>query len=477
MNLLSSFKPEKTGFFRYRQMPGGYLLTNDAGGFEFLSGTEFEKFLSGRLKLGTPVHAKLSAGGFLGGTAAVPALSSKWLKKNYFLFGGPSLHIVVLTNRCNHACSYCQAGSSSGAAKHGDMTRQVAGRVLDTIFNSPAAALTIEFQGGEPLLNWPVLSFMVVAIKERARKSGKNVTIALVTNLSKMTQERLDFLLGHKVRICTSLDGPGKLHNFNRPFSGGNSHKSAVKWLQAIRKKQAGHVAGDALLTVTKSSLPHWKAIVDEYVRLGLAGISVRFLNPFGAAKRLWSSLGYSADEYVDFYKKSLDYIIDLNLSGKSKIVEHSARILLVKILGEGDPNYLDLRSPCGAGIGQIAYDYDGRVFTCDEGRMLAAMGDDAFCMGTAGPKSYDRLIKSPVVRSVVTASITDIQVACSSCAYKPYCGVCPVYNYAEYGDLFMHQPSYRCAIYTGIFDHIFMRLKDRRIRELFEVWANSRPV
>ena len=46
------------------------------------------------------------------------------------------------------------------------------------------------------------------------------------------------------------------------------------------------------------------------------------------------------------------------------------------------DPNYLDIRSPCGAGIGQIAYSYDGKIYTCDEGRMLGGMGDDIFCIG-----------------------------------------------------------------------------------------------
>jgi hypothetical protein len=30
----------------------------------------------------------------------------------------------------------------------------------------------------------------------------------------------------------------------------------------------------------------------------------------------------------------------------------------------------LELRSPCGAGIGQLLYNYDGKVYTCDEGRI-----------------------------------------------------------------------------------------------------------
>ena len=36
----------------------------------------------------------------------------------------------------------------------------------------------------------------------------------------------------------------------------------------------------------------------------------------------------------------------------------------------------MELRSPCGAGTGQIAYYYDGNIYTCDEGRMLAEMGN-----------------------------------------------------------------------------------------------------
>ncbi|PIU18960.1 MAG: His-Xaa-Ser system radical SAM maturase HxsB [Elusimicrobia bacterium CG08_land_8_20_14_0_20_59_10] len=477
MKSLNTFNPEKTGFFRHRKVAGGYLVTNDSGNFASLSEADFHSFLSGRLKAGTPLYSRLSSGGFLSGEPAVAALSARWRQKNSFLFSGPGLHIVVLTRRCNHSCLYCQSGAGGRAGKKTDMSKSAARRVLDTIFSSPAQSLTVEFQGGEPLLNWPVLSFMVSAIGERSKKSGKRVTISLVTNLSTMTAARLAFLLRHKVSICTSFDGPRKLHNANRPFPGGDGHACAVKWLKAIKKRSVrGAGAGDALLTVTKAALPQWKAIVDEYVRLGLAGIFIRFLNPFGAAKRVWGSVGYSAQEYVSFYKKALDYVVELNLSGKSRIVEHSARILLAKILGESDPNYLDLRSPCGAGIGQLAYDYDGRVFTCDEGRMLAAMGDDAFHIGSAGKGSYNSLVSSPVVRCVVTSSVTDIQVACSSCAYKPYCGVCPVYNYSEHGDLFMHQPSYRCAVYMGMLDHVFKRLREKKVRVLFEAWAKSKP-
>ena len=43
---------------------------------------------------------------------------------------------------------------------------------------------------------------------------------------------------------------------------------------------------------------------------------------------------------------------------------EGHARIFLKKILMGYSENYMELRSPCGAGIGQMAYYYDGNIYT-----------------------------------------------------------------------------------------------------------------
>lgn len=469
-----NFSAKKTGFFRYKKLGPGYLITNDIGEYEFVSPAVFSALAAGRLVAGSADYKRLAAKGFVRDYMDFPSLSGRWREKNFFLFRGPALHIIVLTRRCNHACVYCQTSSvNSGAGL--DMTRETAGKILDAVFCSPADSLTIEFQGGEPLLNWPVLEFVVRETAARLRASEKKVGFSVVTNLSGMTAERLGFLLKHNVAICTSLDGPEDLHNKNRVCSGFNSHKTVVQWWKRIRKKISRTKNGpDALLTVTKQSLGRHKDIVDEYVRLGARGIFLRFLVPFGAAKAAWPRIGYSAAEYVDFYRKTLDYILELNLKGAGSIVEHTARIFLRKILTGTDPNYMDLRSPCGAGVGQLAYDYDGRVFTCDEGRMLAAGGDESFCLGDLKTGSYADMVSSPVAKCLVTASITDIQTLCSSCVYKPYCGVCPVFNYAEHNDLYMHHPNDRCEIYTGVLDYLFNKLREPKAGKVFEAWAGS---
>ena len=468
------FDPKKTGFLRYKKWGDEYLVTNDIGEHAFISGDVFSRLAAGKLDKDSAEYKDLSRKGLVRDYMDFSGLAERWLEKNHFLFSGPALHIAVLTRRCNHDCVYCHA-SSKRSGRGLDMNRETASRVLDAIFASPADNITIEFQGGEPLLNWPVLEFVVNEAAARTKTFDKKVSLSLVTNLSAMTGERLNFLLKHNVAICTSLDGPADLHDKNRVATGGSSHAQVVKWWKTIKKRTARTKNGpDALLTVTQQSLGRHKDIVDEYVRIGARSIFLRFLNPFGAAKKAWPGIGYTAREYIEFYTKALDYIIELNLKKKASLVEHTARIFLRKILTGTDPNFMDLRSPCGAGIGQIAYDYDGRVFNCDEGRMLAAEGTDSFCMGDLKKETYADLASSSVVKCVVTASVTDIQTLCSSCVYKPYCGVCPVFNYSEHNDLYMHHPNFRCEIYTGVMDYLFARLREPKVRKLFESWAGS---
>ena len=60
----------------------------------------------------------------------------------------------------------------------------------------------------------------------------------------------------------------------------------------------------------------------------------------------------------------------------------------------------MELRSPCGAAMGQMAYYYNGNVYTCDEGRMLAEMGNSAFCLGSALKNDYNELMDELDIKS-----------------------------------------------------------------------------
>jgi len=107
----------------------------------------------------------------------------------------------------------------------------------------------------------------------------------------------------------------------------------------------------------------------------------VRELNPYGFAVKTNKSLGYSTEEFLTFYKKCLDYIIELNRSGIC-FSESSSAMVLSKILTPWPIGFVDLQSPTGSGFGVTLYNYDGDVYASDESRMLAETGDTTFRLG-----------------------------------------------------------------------------------------------
>ncbi len=464
----------------WRKIGSNYLLTNDSGHHAWLKEKDFALVTAGGMTELHPLFAELAVKGFIRNRLDFNDLAAKWKKKNAYLNYGPGLHILVMTLRCNHKCLYCQSSAAGVGDKKTDMNLATARKSVDFAFNSPNPGITIEFQGGEPLLNWEVLKGAVEYARKRSGTAGKELKLALVSNFSLMTEEKADFLLKNEVSLCTSLDGPKNLHDKNRICSSGNSHSDTVKWIKYFQKRCKKQVPEyrvfkpSALLTVSKYSLPRHKEIIDEYVRLGLEDIFVRPLAPIGYARKLWGTIGYDAADFAKFYLKSLDYMLKLNRRGVV-IREKMATMMLDKIVNLQDPGYLDARCPCGAAIGQIAYNHNGDLYTCDEGRMVGWEGDDIFRIGNVFKDSYKKVMTDPVTKVCVVSSNLEAQPACARCAYKPYCGVCPVYNYEVQGSLWGNIPSNdRCGLFKGILDTLFTLLKSPGNAEILNKWVTK---
>lgn len=107
---------------------------------------------------------------------------------------------------------------------------------------------------------------------------------------------------------------------------------------------------------------------------------------------------------------------------------------------------------------------------------MLNRMGDDSFKIGAAGEGSYAQTVGHPSVRALAVASTLDNQIECSNCAYKPYCGICPVQCYKEQGDIMGRMPTNsRCKISKGVMDFLFERLQDPRNERVFRAWQKRK--
>jgi uncharacterized protein len=473
-------KDRKTPRFCWNaeEIGGRVFISNEFGCWLTLAPAEYSALKGGTIKPGTALFLRLAAAGFMREAMDIERLCAKAgaMRKNSF--NGPSLHILVVTLECNHACVYCRATPAAGPVK-ARMSLATARRSVDVAFASPNHSLTLEFQGGEALLNWPVVRDAVLYAKKKNRKAGKELAFAIVTNLSLMEEEKYRFLLREGVSVCASLDGPRHLHDLNRRWPGGSSAEKAVYWLRRF-SAGAARCGGkpdslpSALMTTTRASLACPEKIVDAYRELGLGGIFLRPLSPIGYAKSVWPEIGYDAHEYTAFYRRALAYIIKLNLKGE-KFVERNAALLARKLLKGEDPDFLDLKSPCGAASGQLAYDWNGDVYTCDEGRMAGASGDPLFRLGSVRDSGYRDLALAPAARLCVMASCLESQHYCSRCAFKPFCGVCPVHNYEVQGSPWGNIAAGSwCAVQKGVFRAVIETLLDPQGRKVITAWLEK---
>jgi len=460
---------QRVAAHNFRRLKSGVLMTNESGSHVVLPEADYRRYLAGGITNEEPLGQSLLQKGFFRDQQNFKFLAERAVEKNLLTWKGPNVHTVVVTLRCNFKCLYCHASVVDPSRSDKDMTVETARQTVDMIFQSPSPTLMIEFQGGEPLLNWPVVKFIVQYARKKNQHHKRALHFGLISNFSLLDDEKMNFLIENGVSFCTSLDGPEEVHNKNRLYLGGNSHGQVLAGLKKIiaRKAQGAVVdTPNAICTVTRYSLPHHKEIVDQLVGLGLERIQFGPLDPIGFALKSWDKIGYTSAEFVEFYGKALDYIIELNKKGV-KVYEKMALILLIRILEGGHWRFPNTDALC-----RLAYNYNGEVYTGEEGRLVANAGDEFFKIGHVASSSYQDLLDHPTARASLMAASANAQPQCFQCAYNPYCSVLPVYNHQTQGSLWGQMPSNGWSEkMMGLFDLLFDRMNNPDSKKVLESW------
>jgi len=462
--------------FRFERLEDRVLLTNMVGEHLFLTHDEFEGLSQRTLPAGSHTIRRLRGRHIVrapGEQLPLDLLAMKLRTRNRRLPEFTGLHMFVVTLRCEHACPYCQVSRQNVDTDQFDMSEETAARALEFTFRSPSHNIKIEFQGGEPLLNFRLIQFIVERARQMNLVAQRNLHFVIATNLALLDDEVIAFCRENDVYLSTSLDGPAELHNRNRPRPGGDSWERAVEGIRRVREELGAHRVS-ALMTTTEASLDRPREIIDTYLEQGLHEIFLRPLSPYGFAVKTRSHAAYDVGRWLTFYKTGLDYILDLNERGVH-MTEAYAAIVLKKMLTNDDPGYVDLMSPAGLGIGALVYNYDGSVYASDEGRMLAEMGDTTFRLGDLACDSYADILLSEALLIPLEASFAGSAPMCTDCAYEPWCGADPVFHHATQGDAVGHKAwSAFHRRNSGIFRLLVERYEeDARAREVFRSWTN----
>lgn len=400
--------------FQFEKIGEQELLVNELGDFIFAPIGTVERIINRQLNKQEDIYKDLIVNFFIS-EHPIPELidnmATRLRTKKVFLDSFTSLHIFVLTLRCNQNCIYCQASSKESSETKYDMNEECLFKAIDLMFQSPSHSITMEFQGGEPSLPFLLLQKAVERAVELNEKYKKQITYVLCTNSVNLTEEILCLCKEYNILISTSLDGPAFIHNHNRGKT--DSYKRVIEGISKARN-YLGTDRVSALMTTSELSLNYPKEIIDNYLSNGFNSIFLRPLNPYGLALNN-TSWDLYFENFVTFYKLALNYIIDINIRGDFFVEEFTA-ILLRKMLTPFTTGFVDLQSPAGIINSVVVYNYDGYVYASDESRMLAEFHDYTFRLGHVTDK-YENLFYGKKAQQIALIGGTEFIAGCADCA------------------------------------------------------------
>lgn len=379
----------------------------------------------------------------------------------------PYLFIIVPTLRCDHNCSYCQVSRVNEDKTGYDLAVDEIDNIISVIMKYGKPPYKIEFQGGEPLLNFEFIKAFIEKFSEAV--SGAQVEYVVATSLSKLNDEVITYAKDRPIHFSVSLDGAAAIHNANRRHHIYDSFQKASHGI-ALLQTELGRDRVATVTTVTKELLDRPETIIDTHIELGLHDMFVRPLSPYGFASEKYNRY-YSTDDYLRFLRRLLISLVKENRS--YKLVEHNFLIHLERIFRKDMNRYVDLKSPAGHLMGAMIFNYDGRVFGSDEARMIYEQTKlESLSIGKLGPDFT--LSQSEESVNILTDSFISEIPGCDECAYQPYCGVDPMYHLSTQQDHIGNRAiSDFCKLQKGMFDILFTSFDDKATKDTLMSWLN----
>jgi uncharacterized protein len=293
--------------------------------------------------------------------------------------------ILHVTGACNLRCAYCYQADASDREEGGGqqvMLREVAQRTVDFLFehSGPLEELVIVFFGGEPLLNFEVIRFVVDLATEKAKEAGKRVSFALTTNGTVLTDEIVGFLDEKNIGVTVSMDGYQAIHDRYRRFPGGGpSYEIILPKVKALLERPHSRPV------VARVTVAEQAGRVRETLRhlIGLGFLEVGFA-PVTTGHPEYQLDATAMDQLLEEFKGLAAEFVEAAKEGR--FLGFSNLIDLLVSLHQGEVmNY-----PCGAGLGLFSVDPEGRLFLCQR-----FTGQEDFRMGdVVGGFDRDRLAR-----------------------------------------------------------------------------------
>lgn len=138
--------------------------------------------------------------------------------------------VIMTTEACNLRCKYClEGGLTNPRSMDAETAHNVADKLIDNLKQQGTKSLTLDFFGGEPLLNTTPIEVIAPRLRAYCRKHDVSLYIRVTTNGTLLDSVRYNLLRRLSVdKIQVTIDGPKAVHDYRKPTVNGSSSYQAI---------------------------------------------------------------------------------------------------------------------------------------------------------------------------------------------------------------------------------------------------------
>ena len=306
--------------------------------------------------------------------------------------------MLMITHACNLNCTYCYESHKKDAYMDVDLAKEIILREAQFVKNGDQFdELEIDFMGGEPLMNFPLIKDVVEWL-ETGVIDVPWICFA-TTNATLLTDEIKDWLREHKRSFVAgaSYDGSSKMQSTNRAT---DKYEIDLAFFYELWPYQASR------MTISKETLP---TLAEGVLDMQEKGYKIE--------AALAQGVDWTIDDALT-YREQLCLLRDAYLKDTSLTpLNRLTRFINVFDLPATEKVQ---GSWCGTGKQMVTYDIDGQKYGCH--------------MFTPLVLGKDRALLSDAVDWEAPESTADDY--CKSCVLRSYCPTCPGFNYKYRGHI-----------------------------------------
>lgn len=303
-------------------------------------------------------------------------------------------HTILVTQQCNFACRYCYVSK-----RRRTISRRVARQMVAFIFANmpPNEKTTIRLSGGEPLLVFETLMYLVQRIRNHPRFREDRTELVLLTNGSLLNPKMIDFIIANHIRLEISCDGLPATHNRYRQFPSGRGTAMFVE--KSIQRALQCQVPVSTNTLITPETLDEVPQSISYLANLGVDQINL--------------AMGHGCDWGNDDITRLFDAY---NQIGALYHYRHeSGQPLGINLIDEKIRVILQGGYPLAGKKAKLPNEFaflpNGEIYPCEQ---LAATGSRSCCIGDVDQGIY--------AADIAKDCRAHIHRACTSCGLQNYC-------------------------------------------------------